>query len=137
MKKEKHQYSDRWICNWPDGSRAAVFGAQTVEDAIDVLDEIGPAEPWMLTRIDDGSPCFVDFDPVKELGFKEFNAGYISEELYMEVKKRRKIKNAPVHPISAEAAKMADALDLSVTTANRIMAERDYKREKAMGVKVQ
>ena len=121
-KKEKFPHSTRWICHWPDGSRAAVFGAETVEDAIEVLDELGAAEPWMLTRIDDIRPCFVDFDKVP-MGF---DANYVSEELYAEVEKRRKLKCVDVAPVNQKAAELSKLLGMSQSLANRIVIEAEY-----------
>ena len=132
-KKEKFPHSTRWICHWPDGSRAAVFGAQTVEDAIEVLDELGAAEPWMLTRIDDSRPCFVDFDKVP-MGF---NANYVSEELYLEVEKRRKLKSVDVAPVNQKAEKLSKVLGMSQQLANRIVIEAEYEEEMANGGLIQ
>ena len=51
MKHQKMKTTGRWLGLWPDGLRSVVFDAFTVEGAIAVLDEIGPAEPYMLHPI--------------------------------------------------------------------------------------
>lgn len=132
-KRKKFEYSDRWICHWPDGSRAAVFGAETVEDAIEVLDELGAAEPWMLTRIDDSRPCFVDFDKAP-MGF---DASYVSEELYAEVEKRRKLKRADVAPVNQKAADLSKVLGMSQSLANRMVIEAEYEAKMENGGLIQ
>ena len=132
-KRKKFEHSDRWICHWPDGSRSAVFGALTVDDAIEVLDELGAAEPWMLTRIDDSRPCFVDFDKVP-MGF---DANYVSEELYSEVEKRRKLKCADVAPVNQKAAQLSRALWMSQWLANQIVIEAEYEEEMKNGGLIQ
>ena len=52
----------RWLCLWPNGTRSIVFDAYTVEDAIEVLDEIGSAAPYMLHALT-AQPSFIDFAP--------------------------------------------------------------------------
>lgn len=76
----------RWICLWPNGTRSVVFDAFTVEDAIEVLDEIGSAEPYMLHPIS-ASPSFIDFIPEvnTDMGEEEC-VFYIAEEVSSDLK---------------------------------------------------
>lgn len=115
----------RWLCIWPNGDRTVVFDCFSKEEAIEVLDELGPAEEYMLHPMSDG-PAFVDFKRIREGRFVEWYANQGDEALNEEVRKKRNRRKPEVpKPISSKAAHIANAFDCSVQLANKIVLEND------------
>lgn len=135
----KRKITGRWICVWPDKSKTLVFDAFSEMEAIEALDEIGPAEPYMLVPIA-ADPACVDFTYRKDKGHTWQELYMVSEELGVEVQKHRKIKKiASVEPVSTRAKELATYLGMSQTLANaRFLAHQrtsaDLAQEKTDGL---
>ena len=105
----------RWLCMWPNGTRSIVFDAYTVEDAIEVLDEIGDAEPYMLHPIK-VQPSFIDFDPeldedMEEEDFVGWVPKYVASDLNLELHEPRVARAEKLNQTKDDLQKQTDALE--------------------------
>ena len=105
----------RWLCMWPNGTRSIVFDAYTVEDAIEVLDEIGDAEPYMLHPIK-VQPSFIDFDPeldedMEEEDFVGWVPKYAASDLNLELHEPRVARAEKLNQTKDDLQKQTDALE--------------------------
>jgi len=103
----------RWLCMWPNGTRSIVFDAYTVEDAIEVLDEIGDAEPYMLHPLK-VQPSFIDFDaqPSEDIeGEIDWVATYLAHDLHLEVSEPRTARAEKPRQTKASLRKQIEALE--------------------------
>jgi hypothetical protein len=105
----------RWLCMWPNGTRTIVFDAYTVEDVIEVLDEIGDAEPYMLHPLT-VQPSFIDFEQqdtgcMEEEGELEWVATALAHDLLWEISEPRTARAEKPRQTKASLRKQIEALE--------------------------